>query len=340
MKNAYLAIVGGQSLIGREVRDVLAKSYSASQVKLIGVEDEEVGGLTEQGGELVVVSALDQENLAGAALVLLAGSPASSHRAFEVLASCHPRPLVIDLTYAFDDGPDARLRAPFIEPPGHQVPAGAIHVIAHPAAIVLAQFLTWLDRRFPVQRSVAHIFEPASERGKRGIEELRQQTVGLLSFKTLDKAVYDAQVSFNLLARYGEEAPLALQDIEGRIERHLATLLSAAGRAPLPSLRLVQAPVFHGHSFSLWVEFQDDPGESAVSEALHASGLDVRGPDLDPPTNVGMAGQGGFAVGAIAADRHHAKACWFWLASDNLCVMAGNAVGVIRSLLPAMETRA
>ena len=339
MKDRHLALVGSQSLLGREVRDQLARAHLHAPVKLIGAE-EEVGSLTEQHGEPVVVSPLDEENLTGAALVLLAGTPASSRQAFEILSRHRPRPLVVDLTYALDDQPDARLRAPSVEPPGFKAPRRAVHVVAHPAAIVLAHFLSWLNLRFPLQRAIAHVFEPASERGQSGIEELRQQTVGLLSFKTLDKVVYDAQLAFNLLARFGEEAPQSLQDIEGRLERHLATLLSAAGSAPLPSLRLIQAPVFHGHSFSLWVEFIDNPGPSVIEEALRASGLDVRGPDLDPPSNVGMAAQNGFAVGAIAADRNHARACWFWLASDNLCVTAGNAVAVVGSLLSSREAHA
>ena len=35
----------------------------------------------------------------------------------------------------------------------------------------------------------------------------------------------------------------------------LASLLAGWPGVPMPSLRLIQAPVFHGHSFSLWVEF-------------------------------------------------------------------------------------
>ena len=35
--------------------------------------------------------------------------------------------------------------------------------------------------------------------------------------------------------------------MEARIERHLASLLALTGQAPMPSLRLIQAPVFHGH---------------------------------------------------------------------------------------------
>jgi aspartate-semialdehyde dehydrogenase len=134
-----------------------------------------------------------------------------------------------------------------------------------------------------------------------------------------------------MLARYGEEAPFGLQQAELRIERHLATLLSWSNRGPIPSLRLIQAPVFHGHSFSIWVEFENNPGVAALEQALSSEKVDVRGGDLEPPTNVGIAGQGGIAVGAVEADRNNPQASWFWMVADNLRLMAENAVAVAKA---------
>jgi len=58
----------------------------------------------------------------------------------------------------------------------------------------------------------------------------------LLSFKGQPKAVYDAQLAFNMLARFGDEAPESLENLELRVERHLATLLSTGSLAPIPSI--------------------------------------------------------------------------------------------------------
>ena len=119
-----------------------------------------------------------------------------------------------------------------------------------------------------IRRSVIEIFEPVSERGKAGIDELQKQAVALLSFKPLPKDVFDAQVSFNMLSEYGSEAPLSLEEIELKIDRHLASLLAAPSGAPMPSLRLIQAPVFHGYSISVWVEFEENPGMDSIFQAL------------------------------------------------------------------------
>jgi aspartate-semialdehyde dehydrogenase len=206
-----------------------------------------------------------------------------------------------------------------------------IPVIAHPAAIACAMLLTSLSKIGPVRRSIIHVFEPASERGKKGLDELRQQTVGVLTFQKLKMDVFDAQLGFNLLARYGEEALEPLEGVEERILRHVASLLALYPSIPMPSLRLIQAPVFHGHSFSIWVEFDEIPNLDALTDGLATAGFDVRSDD--PPTNVSVAGMSGLSVGAIAADPNQPRACWIWMVSDNLRLVAENALAVAKGFL-------
>jgi aspartate-semialdehyde dehydrogenase len=325
------AIVGSGSLVGREVRDVLAGGPFIT--RLIGADKDEAGLLAEADGEAVVQTALDEDHLAGAQVAFLAGTAESSRRALDIVAKLASPPVLIDLTYVLEDRPGAYLRAPVVEPANYVAPPVPEHVIAHPAAIVLALFLTRLEQIGRLRRSVAQVFEPASERGHRGVEELQQQTMNLLTLKKLPKAVYDEQVGFNLLASYGSEAPESIERIERRIERHLAALVSLHGRVPMPSIRLVQAPVFHGHSFSLWVEFEENPGREALERALQSAQIDVRGADLEPPNVVGVAGQSGIAVGAISSDRNEPRASWFWVVADNLRITAENGVAVARTMI-------
>ena len=93
--------------------------------------------------------------------------------------------MMIDLTAALEEQSNAKLRAPSAEPrssgpiPIDGGPKSRIHVIAHPAAIALTMLLTRLAQFAPIRRSVIHIFEPASERGQRGLDELQQQTVAV-----------------------------------------------------------------------------------------------------------------------------------------------------------------
>jgi aspartate-semialdehyde dehydrogenase len=333
-------LVGGDTLIGRELRDVLAGETGLA-LKLAASDDSQAGLLTEQGGEPAIIGAFDPDNLSGARAVFLAGTPESTRKA---LASGGAG--FIDLTYAAEDDPRSRLRAPLLEATPPTLPSDTVHLIAHPAAVGLALVLSRLHAASPVRRAVVNVFEPASERGAAGMDEMQEQSVNLLSFKKLPKKTYDTQVSFNLLARLGEEAPAPLEDVELRIERHLAALLGISGsapkkrklervsaQAPLPSIRLLQAPVFHGHSCSLWVEFEANPGVEAIESVLAPDPVDVRGSGLEPPSIANIAGQSGIAVGAVAVDRVNTQACWLWLVLDNLRVSADNAVAVAKQLL-------
>src|SRR5262249_37153307 len=171
-------------------------------MQLITAAADGSAALTERDEEAAVLLPLSSESLQDSRVAFLAGTAASSRRTHKV----NPvnGPVLIDLTGALEDLPEARLRAPLAEPPrgdskSVQPPRGnsknaepvAVHrdsrvqVIAHPAAIALAMFFGKLSQRTTIRRSLVHVFEPASERGKQGLDELQQQTVAVLSFKKL-----------------------------------------------------------------------------------------------------------------------------------------------------------
>jgi aspartate-semialdehyde dehydrogenase len=329
-------LVGSESLMGRELRDVAATGRPELTLKLIAAEDEEPGVLTRVGDTPAVVGGLDAVSLAGARVVILAGRAESARRTLDLL-DAEEDTAIVDLTGFAEDHPGARLRAPLVEAEADEDDGdgATIHVIAHPAAIALALFLRRLHAHDRIRRAVVEIFAPASEHDARGVNELQQQTISLFSFRSLPRAIFDAQLCFNMLPSYGEEAPASLEETELRIERHLATLLGLPGEgtgAPIPSLRLIQAPVFHGYSFSAWVEFDGNPGIEALEASLAAAPIELRTGEFEPPTNVGQAGQSGIAVGAVSLDRNHPDACWFWLVADNLRLAAENAAEVARQL--------
>jgi aspartate-semialdehyde dehydrogenase len=110
-----LALVGSESLMGREIRDLLSSNSLGQDLKLIAAASEEAGKLTEQGGEPAFLVALEKESLDSAGVIFLAGPADVSQKARDLAAGV---PL-IDLTYALEDEPQARLRAPMVEPAGY-----------------------------------------------------------------------------------------------------------------------------------------------------------------------------------------------------------------------------
>lgn len=321
-----LSIVGGQTLLGRELREVLEEeNRGLFSLHLFDTEDDQGKTLIQADGELAIMAPMDAKLISASAAVVLTGGLESGRKARLMGAK-----RIIDVNGVFEAEKAARLRSPLAE----KVPAkkaADLQIIAHPAATLLALFFQQLAAVAPYRAAVAQVFLPASDLGQAALTELQQQTVSLLSFKKLDKAVYDTQAAFAMLVRHGLEAPQKLEDIEARVRRHLAALLDPA---PLPSLRLLQAPVFHGLTASLWVEFAKPQDPSVIAQALSSPHIDYRGPDLDSPSNVAIAGQSGITVSNIEPDPIQPNAMWFWLAADNHRLIAQNAMLVAQELLP------
>jgi len=326
-----ISIVGGDTLLGKEVMEVLASSGLGAQVKLIA-SLEGVSILSSAGDEPLAMIPLEAADFEASRVVILAGSPEVSQKAFGQIRGAASPPAVIDVSGGLEHEPDARLRAPMVDTVT-PIRSGAVQTIAHPASVALALLLTGLGKAGVIRRAVVNVFEPVSERGQAGLDELQKQTVSLLSLKPLAKEVFDTQVSFNMLSRYGSDSRFSLEETERKIDRHLASLLAASGAMPMPSLRLIQAPVFHGYSVSAWVEFEVNPGPEAIALALESKWIDVRGAEHESPTNVGVAGQTGIVAGDIVIDGNQPRACWLWAVADNLRMAAENAAEVARELL-------
>ena len=323
MAKPKLALVGGQTLLGREI----IENATDFDVHPMDTTDDEGKTLVRDSDDLALMSPVDEKIVAAASVVMLAGDLESTAKVRKMRTRD-----IIDLTGILEIDPTARLRSPLSETPIAR-DLSPVEVISHPAATMLALFLRSLQAASPIRQSIINVMHPASEFGTAGITELQQQTVALLSFQQVQKKVFDTQAAFAMLARLGEEAPHDLDKIEQRIDRNLKALL--LGAVPQPSLRLSQAPVFHGLSASAWVLFEEVPDLARLSALLAKAGLDLRGPDLEPPTNVGVAAQDGIAIGAIEADRNQPRAAWFWLAADNHRITAQNAILVARERIKA-----
>ena len=331
-KPSKIALLGAETLLGRELKDVIGDRLKSASLSLYAANA--AGSFGEQEGEAAYVEPFEAEAARASKAVLVAGTDPGARKAYALVKAARGVPKIIDCTGHLEQQPEARILAPLLEQDDPKT--SWLLVIAHPAACALALTLKRLARYQPIVRSVANIFEPASERGKEGIAELQQQTTGLLAFKSLNKRVFDEQLSFNMLARYGESAPVKLSSIEQRIENGIATIFSREAKAawpPLPSIRLTQAPVFHGYSMSLWVEFEKNALAGELAEALASAQIEVRGSNDEPPTNVGVAGQSGLSAGDIRVDRNNPRAAWLWIVCDNLRLTASSAVDLLTRIL-------
>jgi aspartate-semialdehyde dehydrogenase len=320
-----LAIVGAASLKGKEVAEVLNdRNFPSIDVKLLD-DEESLGKLESVGNEVTFIQNVRTEQFQNIDFTFFASDAESTRKNWKTARNAGSA--IIDLTYALEDDSDAAVRSPWIErqlgqPLIPELQPGPA-VVAHPAAVVLALLLLRVQKAGPVRHAIATVFQPASEHGQKGMDELHEQTVNLLSFQQLPKNIFDTQVAFNMVARYGEHAMPALATVENRVLKHYKRI--AGKDAPLPSMLLVQAPIFHGHAFAIHVELGETADLESISRALAGEHVKLTLGAEDAPSNVNAAGQADIQV-SIAPDSSQPNGFWLWAASDNLRIAASTSV--------------
>jgi len=318
-----VAIVGAASLMGKEIAEILRdRSFPAADIRLLD-DEESLGQLEAVGDEMSFIQSVRAEQFERVDFTFFASDARSTRNSWKTARDFGNT--IIDLSDALGDEPGASIRSPWIErqlgePVAPQLQPGPV-VVAHPAVTVLALLALRAQRAAKVERMIATALEPASEYGQKGMDELHEQTVNLLSFQELPKNVFDVQVAFNMVARYGPRSEHSLQSLSADILKQYARVAPAAVE---PSLTFLQAPVFHGHGFSIYLETDKAVTTKEFSDAIAGDHVVVVNPE-DTPNNVSAAGQGDILV-ALTPDSTRKNAIWLWAVTDNLRVAALTAV--------------
>jgi aspartate-semialdehyde dehydrogenase len=329
-----VAIIGAGTLKGRELKDVLSdRNFPAQDVRLLD-DDESLGQVEAVGEEPTFIQGVLPEHMENVDFAFFAADEVFTRNTWPMARKAGSD--IIDLSYGLENEQGVLLRAPWVERElglGPRVDFTPVPVAtAHPAAVALALLMLRAQKVGKIARAVATVFQPASEYGKRGMDELHEQTVNLLSFQQLPKSVFDAQVAFNLIDRYGEKAVSSLNSIESRIQQHFHKLVG--DRLIMPSLMLLQAPIFHGHAFSLYLELEQAAQVEELTAALSGDHVDLLQSADESPSNVNAAGQEQIQIFA-RRDLQRPNGFWIWAASDNLRIAALTAVECAESMIAA-----
>jgi aspartate-semialdehyde dehydrogenase len=338
-----IAIVGASSLLGKELKQVLEdRNFPLEELVLLD-ESFAAGTLTEAAGEPTFIKPLDEDSFESARFVFFAGNPETAAANWQ--AGIRARAAVIDLTggvppksgaFTWIPAIDALLPAPSAvaaSPGANPVSSGEKRPLYRSpgTAMIIAASLAAAFKELDAPRLVLVLYPPVSEAGQAGIDELETQTTSLLSFRGIERKVFDAQVGFNLLTGYGSEAGRNLRDVRERLARDLESYL--AGRVPLPAMQIVQAPVFYGYAFSAYAEFAGAPDSARLEAAFAAAGMRVSKKGDPPPDNVSAAGESEIQIGLVERDARVPNGCWMWGVADNLRLAATNAVRIAEELL-------
>ena len=331
------AIVGAASLKGKEVAEILnERNFPAADIRLLD-DDESLGQLEAMGDEISFIQRVRAEQFENVDFTFFASDQDSTRRSWKEARDAGST--IVDLSGVLEDQAGATVRSLWIERERGQVATPQLQpgpcVTAHPAAVTLALLLLRARNAGAIRRAVATVFEPASEHGQRGMDELHQQTVNLLSFQPLPKDVFDAQVAFNMVQRYGQKSQPALDSVEARVLRHYRKI--AGDDAPKPSILLLQAPVFHGYAMAVFVEMDRAVDVAELTRVLAGDHVAIPGAEEDGPSNVSSAGQVNIQL-AVKIDPTQSNGAWLWATADNLRISAITAVECAESMTAARPT--
>lgn len=321
-KAPNIAIVGSTSPLGKELREVIeGPDFPVGKLALL--ETEEYAGLLQEfAGEIRITQILSPETFADTDIAFFACSPEIMN-AYASSGAAFPE-LTIDLTQTGRPGTlflggvsdTAMLRT------------SGYYITPHPAAIALGRVVARLRNAFQIETVSATVLEPASERGSSAIDELQEQTVGLLNFQPVEHKVFSGQLAFNMLSE-----AVAARRVEGLMRSQLADVLG--GAVPSIGIAAVQAPVFHSHALSVFVQLKGSPSIEQVRASLETggSGVVVHSDEGLSPSPVTVVGSDAVHVARLAADPERPGSFFLWIVADNLRVAASNALQIAESLM-------
>ena len=327
-----IGIVGASTLRGKEIAQVLEDRPLRVPIEELRLIDDPgmSGVLTDAGGEPAIIHGFDQESLEGLRIIFFACEEAFAARQWA--AAERAGAAVVDLSGALAVVRSASHSIPALdEAHSPAAPAGTRLFYSPGAPSIVSCTVASRLRSFRVQRISAVFFQPVSENGPAGVEELEAQTVKLLSFQPIAQEVFDTQVAFNLLDRYGEASRVRLEDARAAVARDTAKYLG--GRLPVPAIQLIQAPIFYGVAFSFFVEFEQPYSPEEITTALQGTGVNVSKPGETAPTNVSVAGSREISLSPVVRDPNVECGYWLWGAVDNIRLAADNAARIAENIL-------
>ena len=325
-----IVIAGASSLLGAELRTLLGESrFVGGDFSLVD-EPLAAGTLTEAGGEPVVIQPVEQGSFDRAGCIFFAGS--CDFTRTNLAGALHTGAKIIDLSGAVAERKGTVTWFPKLDwLCGREFDTEA-KIFAVPSAIATAaSALALALSRVGLRRIMLIGYEAVSEAGRAGIEELESQTGQLLSFQGVGQPVFDTQVAFNMLDRFGPASSHKLSLIRQRVRAEAEACVD--GKSAMPAIQIVHAPVFYGSAFSATGVFDAGSTSEGIAQACADAGFSMS-PDAESgPSNVSVAGEKTIHLSIPEKDVSNPETWWFWGAADNIRLPAANAVQLAEMLL-------
>jgi len=333
-KSGYkIALIGAQSLRGREIGRVLAESdLPIRSLELFDPDiEEEFSRLSQFRDEPKVVHRLNPESLEGLDLVFFAADP-ETNRTYAALAGKLGF-VAVDLNESFV----GRGKVPLVVAGVNDHLLGSRPPLVsnpHSVTIILAHLLQPLQRQLGLAKVIAFVLQPASALGQEAIEELAGQSVSLLSGTSLPTQVFKQQSAFNLLSHTHPPDADGFSAAERQIVSEVGLVLEQSN-FPL-SLSIIQASLFHTYAVMCYVELNKEIDLEGIKTLLRQNPLlrDSASEEFCSVTCISVTGRDEIFVGQVKKENLFPRSFWIWTVADNLTRgSALNALETAKALL-------
>jgi aspartate-semialdehyde dehydrogenase len=220
------AIVGAATLKGKEVAEMLnERNFPAVDIRLLD-DDESIGQLEATGDEINFIQSVRAEQFTHMDFTFFAADAECTRKNWKRARDAGSA--IIDLSGAFEEEPGATVRSLWTwsasaeemwQPELQPAPC----VVAHPAAVTLALLLLRARKAGAIRPAWSRrSSSPPPSRGRRAWTSCTSRPSICYRSSPLPKDVFDEQVAFNMIARYGQKSRL------------VARVAGSAGAPPLP----------------------------------------------------------------------------------------------------------
>jgi len=327
-KSAYsIAVVGATGLVGQEILHLLDERGFPLGALQLYASLRTAGDELRCAGVSARVELLDGARFEDTDIVFLAAGE-------QVSAEWVPRAsdagaVVIDTSQLFAGDPDVPLIVPEVNA-AELIDYSQRNLVASPDAVAIAMSIVLkpLQAAAILKRVVASTTEAVSAAGRAGIEELQQQTVELMSGRSVAPELFPQRIAFNVVPQVGEFLAGGASRDEQCTKDALRRLLDEPELGV--SMTRVRAPLFYGTAMSMNVEAVDEITADAAREILRAAPGILLQDEIGStsyPTPVNAVGQDAICVGRIRADETF-HALDVWVAFDG--VRKGSATNAVQ----------
>ena len=330
-----VAVVGATGNVGREILNILAeRQFPLDEVAAVA-SSRSTGDEIDFGdtGETLKIKNLDHFDFSGWDIALFAaGSEVSKVYAPKAAqAGC----TVIDNSSLFRMDPDVPLIVPEVNP---QAISGYVkkNIIANPncstAQLVVA--LKPLHDAAKIKRVVVATYQSVSGAGKRGMDELFEQSRNIFVGDANEPNFFTKQIAFNVIPHIDVFLDDGSTKEEWKMVVETKKILDPAIKVTATCVRV---PVFVGHSEAVNIEFEQpitaDEARDILRNAPGCLVIDKHEPG-GYVTPYEAAGEDATYISRIREDATVENGLQMWVVSDNLRKGAAlNAVQIAECLI-------